>query len=248
MKKHALVIAVLIVAISSALILTNLYSGETPRAWAAITQVTAREVTDGDKSLGEVVVNGQVVFRIRSAWEGVSPFDRASRVAERLDGLIADGVTSEQVEAGVSSGQQAVLAKGEVLLIVDEEQARLSGMTPAAQSESWANRLKNVLDGKSADAPVKKTLKVKEADYYDQPQASKIVPIIGLGSGVRVGGAQVSGPADRVAEVKAVAQIEGTFSGSVRVKVLVPVSTENIVSKIARVPGTSVTALVDLKL
>jgi hypothetical protein len=75
------------------------------------------------------------------------------------------------------------------------------------------------------------------------------VPILTLGGGAYAGCVQVAGPDDRVEKVKAVAQIEQSFSflGKVRVKALVPVETRSMTS-IKRVPGVGVSALVDLKL
>jgi hypothetical protein len=46
----------------------------------------------------------------------------------------------------------------------------------------------------------------------------------------------------------AVAQVEGQFGNAVRVRILVPVSTTNVVQNIRRVPGTSVIGLVDIQL
>lgn len=94
--------------------------------------------------------------------------------------------------------------------------------------------------------PTNKGLAATPAYAANTPQ--KVVPIISVGKGVRVGGALVTGSASKVDQVKAVAQVEGSFSKSVRVRILVPVSSENVVQKISRVPGTSVTGLVDIKI
>lgn len=78
--------------------------------------------------------------------------------------------------------------------------------------------------------------------------SQKIVPILSIGSGLRVGAAVVAGAAEDVKRVSAVAQIEGTFNNSARIRALVPVSSENVVSNIQRVPGTAVIAIADIKL
>jgi hypothetical protein len=77
---------------------------------------------------------------------------------------------------------------------------------------------------------------------------SKIVPILTVGSSLRAGVAQVSGPVSRVDDVKAVARLDTDYKDVVRIAVLVPVSTENVISNIQRVPQVSVTAVGDLKL
>jgi hypothetical protein len=99
-------------------------------------------------------------------------------------------------------------------------------------ANTWAIRISSALGFSAADEPV----------------AQKIVPIISIGSGTRVGGALVTGGTSALGQVVAVAQIEGKFGSAVRVRALVPVSTENVVSNIKRVPGTAVIGLVDIKL
>ena len=78
-------------------------------------------------------------------------------------------------------------------------------------------------------------------------QATKVVPIISVRSGGYIGAAQVSGTKKALDEVKAVAQIEGNFSGrTFRVKALVPVDSVNP-SKISRVKGVGVSAIIDVR-
>lgn len=77
---------------------------------------------------------------------------------------------------------------------------------------------------------------------------SKIVPILTVGSSLRAGIAQVSGPVSRVDDVKAVARLDTDYKDVVRIAILVPISTQNVISNIKRVPQVSVTAVGDLKL
>ncbi len=78
---------------------------------------------------------------------------------------------------------------------------------------------------------------------------TKVVPIISIGQGGYAGAAQVSGPAHLVDKVKAVAQLEGNFSGrTFRIKVLVPVESKEIVKDIKRVSGVGVSAVIDVRL
>ena len=78
-------------------------------------------------------------------------------------------------------------------------------------------------------------------------EATKVVPIISAGKGVHIGAVQVTGPVASVNRVKAVAQVEGSFSRA-RVRVLIPVDTVNPVASPSRVQGVGVSALVDLRL
>ena len=75
--------------------------------------------------------------------------------------------------------------------------------------------------------------------------ATKVVPIVSLGNGSRVGAAQVTGPtAERV---KAVAQVEGSFNNIARAKGLVPVDSANPAGA-SRIQGVGVSAVIDLKI
>jgi len=85
---------------------------------------------------------------------------------------------------------------------------------------------------------------------------TKVVPILSVGIGIvssnpgsYIGAAQVQGPAAAVNKVQAVAQIEGSFLGAVRLKGLVPVDSLNpLAGDLHRVYGVGVTALVDFQL
>ena len=80
-------------------------------------------------------------------------------------------------------------------------------------------------------------------------QATKVVPIITLGSGGYIGAAQVMGTKSNVAKCKAVVQIEGNaiFGRSIRAKALVPVGSKTT-SKIKRIYGVGISAIIDIKI
>jgi len=78
---------------------------------------------------------------------------------------------------------------------------------------------------------------------------TKVVPIVSIGQGGYVGAAQVSGPANLVDKVKAVAQLETNVSGKTfRIKVLIPVESKDIVKDLKRVTGVGVSAIIDVRL
>lgn len=81
----------------------------------------------------------------------------------------------------------------------------------------------------------------------DADRVTKVVPIISAGQGTYLGAVQVAGPRRDIAEVKAVAQVEGRMS-RFRVKALIPVDTLNPTKSPSRVRNVGVTALVDVKL
>jgi len=76
---------------------------------------------------------------------------------------------------------------------------------------------------------------------------TKVVPILSIGKGGYIGAAQVMGPKDAVSKVKAVAQLEGSFSGrTFRIKALVPVASKDVLKGISRVQGVGVSAVIDV--
>jgi hypothetical protein len=83
----------------------------------------------------------------------------------------------------------------------------------------------------------------------DDPQfATKVVPVLSVGTGGYAGAVQVAGPRNEVEKVQAVAQFEGNFSGlGLRVRGLVPIATKSV-TNIRRVPGVGVSGLLDIKL
>jgi len=232
----SLAVAVLILVGSAALLMVDVSSGRDGAVIApacASPAVTASENRLAGRSVGEVLLNGQVVFRIRTAAGGYSPVQRAQMVADRLALLMGDSLDPEDITTGRANDQYVVLAEGEVVITADPAHARLNQTTPVQLSELWAQRLANAVAGR----PVAET-----------PVAEKVVPIISVGTGTRVGGALVTGPGESLDRVTAVGQIEGTLGRSVRARALVPVSSEDVVREIRRVPQTSVIGLVDIRL
>ncbi|MCF7934962.1 MAG: hypothetical protein K9L28_01260 [Synergistales bacterium] len=79
-------------------------------------------------------------------------------------------------------------------------------------------------------------------------ESTKVVPIVSVGSGTRIGAAQVSGPKNTVNKTKAVAQVEATFQGKIRVKILIPIDSKNPIERFRRVQGVGVSAVIDYDL
>lgn len=77
--------------------------------------------------------------------------------------------------------------------------------------------------------------------------ATKVVPIVSVGQGTYLGAAQVVGVPSLVRRVQAVATVETTF-GRADGTLLIPISTQMPGSKLSRVSGVGVGAILDLKL
>ena len=77
---------------------------------------------------------------------------------------------------------------------------------------------------------------------------TKVVPIVSIGNGTRIGAAQVGGVTkDALDRVKAVGQLEGEFN-RIRAQALIPIDSENPLQQFKRVQGVGVTAIIDIKL
>lgn len=77
--------------------------------------------------------------------------------------------------------------------------------------------------------------------------ATKVVPILSLGSGTHIGAVQVIGDKAQVDKTKAVMQIEANYNGTTfRIKALVPIDSKNV-TKFKRVEGVGVSAVIDVK-
>jgi len=227
-------------------------------AWqnrAMVATSRATQVSGGN--VGEVVVNNDVALRIRYPAGGYSASERADKVASRLNELSRDGrLRPADLRTGVVNGQAAVLAGDELIITADAQHARANATTPQRLAHNWRNNLAVALGGTpvalgaaggAAAGRVGGDDRVLGAQAVQEELRNKIVPILTIGSGGRVGVAQVTGPVSRVDEVKAVAQIETDYKDAARIRVLVPIASENIVSNLRRVPQVSVTGEAGLR-
>lgn len=77
--------------------------------------------------------------------------------------------------------------------------------------------------------------------------ATKVVPVLSVGTGNYIGAVQVIGPQKQVQKVKAVGQLEASINGIARANTYIPLASTNI-TNLSRVDGVGVSAVVDLKL
>ncbi|MCX7781635.1 MAG: hypothetical protein N2491_12145 [Negativicutes bacterium] len=78
--------------------------------------------------------------------------------------------------------------------------------------------------------------------------ATKVVPILTVGSGSYIGAAQVTGPQELVDQTEAVLQLEGNFNGNqFRVKGLIPIDSKNP-TNFSRVQGVGISAIIDIRI
>lgn len=77
--------------------------------------------------------------------------------------------------------------------------------------------------------------------------ATKVVPIVSIGTSGYIGAAQVTGPIEEIEKVEAVAQLEASFNKIARVKGLVPIDSKNPTNA-NRIQGVGISALIDVKI
>ena len=230
----------------------------------AAAEATARTRSWGDREEGEVVVNGQVVMRIRSAAGGYSATQRAEEVAARLNKVFRGGLTWNDFRVGEANHETAVLTtSGDLIATADRFHAQVNGTTPILLAQAWDTNLVQALGGQvpapttaattaptTAATATATTAAVTDAAAPEvdwERQEDKVVPIFSIGTpGVSIGAARVSGPKVEVSRVKAVAQVEVEFRNVLRAHIYVPVA--SISTKLDRVQGVSVSALIDYNL
>lgn len=241
MKRKVLIATLALIVIAAYALIGVSRLDKTPTLSPAFAQatsnpeITSRSAIISGQQVGEVLIDGQVIFRIRTTAGGFSPARRAEIVAQRLKNIVTKHLQPEDYTTGRINGQDVVLANSEIIITADQPHARINQTTPFLLARQWEVNLKSALFAGETETPATAT-------------SQKVVPIISVGSGTRVGGALVTGSRDQLDKVTAVAQVEGMFGNAIRAKVLVPVSSENVVQRISRVPQTSVTGLVDIKL
>jgi len=205
--------------------------------------VEARKTTVGGNDIGEVLVDGKVVFRYLTAPQGLTPQDRANIASQKLRDTLAADSDWKQFTVKPSAGGQGIYGKQGLVALVSNDDAQAAGGGSAQNlAMDWRDNLVFALGG---DPPLR-----GEQGYYPAWEGAKQkwVPILDVdNSGLRIGAAQVAGPEVQVDKCKAVAQLGLNFKGTARVKVYVPITSYNVF-KLDRVQGVSVWATGDLKI
>lgn len=203
-------------------------------------KISAERVLDGEIEVGELLIDDQPVLRLYAATRELTAYERAVVVAERLKLHIAprDEMT---IAAGLRNGSNAVLVNDAVLVTPLPEDLP-EDMSLREGAEMWADWLAEALALEPA------LREVAEPWQPTEPYDDKIVPIVSLGSGQRIGGARVNGPESAVRQVQAVVQIEARMLRYFQVQVYVPISTKVPGRTLDRVQGVAVTAVGDLRL
>jgi len=203
-------------------------------------RIGANRVMEDDTEVGELLINEEVVLRLFASTKELTPYERAVVVAERLKLQIAPRDEIE-IAAGLRN-QTHVVLMNDAALVTPLADDLPEGMSLREGAEMWAEWL--------AEALGLETVAREEPELWQpaEPYEDKIVPIVSLGSGQRIGGARVNGPESAVRQVQAVVQIEARMLRYFQVQVYVPISTQVPGKTLDRVQGVAVTAVGDLRL
>jgi hypothetical protein len=201
------------------------------------------------RSVGEVLIGGQVVMRFKAFYQGQSPYARAKQAAAQINKALDANATPEQLVTQ-KKGAGVNLAAGEKIIAqVGPPDAAAGQTSVSALAAVWQRNLAQALRDQARQASAREVVVggPVDPDYYgwEEPK-TKWVPIFSVENvGLHIGAAQVAGPAQQVSKVKGVAELQLTFKGFARIRAYVPVSSISV--KLDRVQGVAVWATGDIK-
>lgn len=212
------------------------YGGGFPRP-----PIRAELQTVNNQEVAVVLIGEATAMQIWTPAGGFSPYERADAVTRRLNQALDQGLQRRELVARQVDGVWAVVAGDTTLITANQQEADRRDLTPQRLADTWLYGLSEALYG---EAPISSTPGETwtPAERYDQ----KLVPVLSVLRGVRVGVAQVQGPYSLVHQVEAVAQLEFTFQKAATINVYVPIDTQSL-SKLSRVQGVGLTGLADIR-
>ena len=203
-------------------------------------KISVTRVLDGGREIGEVLINESVALALSATSPEYTPYERAVVVAERLK-LQIKPRENMTITTGLRDGVHVVLVN-DAAIVTPLPDDLPEGITLDEGARLWASDLAAALEISLVQPDLPEPWEV------DEPYTDKIVPILSVGKGKRIGGARVNGPTSRVNQTQAVVQLEAKMLKWFRVQIYVPVSTKVPGKSFDRVQGVAVTAVGDLKL
>jgi hypothetical protein len=97
--------------------------------------------------VGEVIVGGELILRIRFSAGGMTPQQRADAITVRLRTILQDPniQPSDIVVKPIAGGEAAIYVKENLLVTVDKKHAEHNKTTPLKLAEIWAKHLREVI-------------------------------------------------------------------------------------------------------
>ena len=139
MKKGTGVVAAIFLVLVALLSLT-------PAQVLAEAGVAVRhEVPLGGRLVEEIVLNDQVVIRVRGPHGGLSAVERGRIVASRLGDFLRQERDPATIAPEIRNGQIVVSGGGRILVTIDNISAGAQGFTLADLAVAWANNLRRTM-------------------------------------------------------------------------------------------------------
>ncbi len=256
----------------------NYLGSALPAAYAEdpepIPDTVAERVWVDDEEQGILKAGDEEILRIQTTAGGLTGYERAMIAAKRINDALAAGTSGSEVAPQQVGDQWAVTIGERLLITANSQEASQAGGTPEQLAQQWADQITVALlitppspeeDGETAEEVVTEEPGPEGEEVVEEPAAeggteeaaewqpaepykNKIVPIISVLEGVRIGIARVNGPQSAVNQVQAVAQLETHYNNILEIDVYVPISTKVPGKTLARVQGVGVTGLGDLRL
>ncbi|MHB8757810.1 MAG: hypothetical protein ACYC6V_07370, partial [Bacillota bacterium] len=131
--------------------LFSLFCAGFAQAAATPTVTTNVAVIDG-RRLAEVHLQDRVVVRIGSEGGGLSRAARAATVARRLNALLSNGLSPDEVNFKQVGGLWTVTAGDQIIVTVDGPAATARDAEPRELAFLWANNIREALGGQPLGA------------------------------------------------------------------------------------------------
>ncbi len=221
---------------------------------------------------GIVILGYNQPLHIQTSAGGLSGYERAVSVAAGLNDGLPAGLRGDQIQAVEQAGTWLVMAGTASLVVANQEEADIWGLSSAELADIWAANLAIAVD-QAWETPVEEQQAEEEVTEEqpteeetveeepgeeetgaeqewqpEEPYKDKIVPIVSVGLGKRIGIARVNGPQSKVNQVQAVAQLETKYRDQLDVEIYVPISTKVPGRTLARIQGVGVTGVGDLRI
>lgn len=212
--------------------------------------VADRANTVNGNTVGEVLVNDDIVIRMRTQAGGFTAPERATIVAQRIQNWLSGQYSPYDLAVRKGAyGAAELRAHGELIVDVNPAEASALGSTAMGLAEAWRSNIQIALGAEPmAGTPVAGT-PAAGTDGGQPVEAirygNKIVPIVSVGDRIAIGGARVNGPEEKLDDVVACTQLETSFQDFLEIDIYVPVKTRGGLDRVQQV---GVTGLGDLSL
>jgi hypothetical protein len=208
--------------------------------------VTRMEVAGLDA--GEVRVADRQLLLIAVRAGGLSGYERAVIVVERINRMVREGVSPDSFTYRSYGDYAVVESRGRSVVMVTRDDARFAGSSVNDLARTWTSRLRVALGGSEVSAGGGQAGGDGGEWRPSEPYRDKYVPILSILQGIRIGVARVNGPTSQVNLVQAVGQFEIEFRDFLEIDVYVPISTREPGRSLSRIQSVGVTGLGDLRL